>query len=155
MDQLVRLIFMDRRKAKQRRATRKRVAQAIENHWRIGVQWSRERWVDWLKDQGLISPRTNACDCRTVITTIDRLKNDTQYATIFGQPPELAAAALKKERDRLRYSALANAAERDELRFDLRAALDWIADGDDKEGMALIVKPLRAKYNLSNIKTHQ
>jgi hypothetical protein len=33
---------------------------------------------------------------------------------------------------------------------DLIDALNWIEDSDDKDGIALIVEPLRAKYNLSN-----
>jgi len=103
---------MDTRIAKERRTARKKVIEAIRNHWCIGNGWNREQWVDWLKDQGMISPRTNARDCRTATNTIAQLRSETLQATIFGQPPELTVAALRKERDRLRQAALANAAER-------------------------------------------
>jgi hypothetical protein len=35
--------------------------------------------------------------------------------------------------------------------WDLWAYEENTPDGDDAEGMALIVEPLRAKYNLSNV----
>jgi len=145
---------MNTLKSGQRKAKKFAVIAAISENWCIGRDWHRDTWVAWLKGKGLLSPRTNPQDCLTVGATIHRLKTDDLRNTVFGQPAELKAKALEKERDRLLKSALQNAAERDALKdvvLDLKSALDWIADGhDDKEGMDLIVRPLRAKYNLAN-----
>jgi hypothetical protein len=49
------------------------------------------------------------------------------------------------------YSEMLNHAEQlerelNEMRKDLKNALDWIDDGVDQEGRDLIVDPMRAKY---------
>lgn len=90
--------IMDTRIAKERRTARKKVIEAIRNHWCIGNGWNREQWVDWLKDQGMISPRTNARDCRTVTNTIAQLRMtpDCNRDAMAGFAPTACSGAVSE-----------------------------------------------------------
>ena len=56
-----------------RKATPEEVVQAIHDTWSIGQLWNLKQWVDHLKARGLISKKTRALDCSTVIKTIQTM----------------------------------------------------------------------------------
>jgi uncharacterized coiled-coil DUF342 family protein len=63
----------------------------------------------------------------------------------------LDAASLERDKLSEELLKLRDEDRNKDICDDMKTALDWIADGDDdKEGMDLIVRPLRGKYNLAN-----